>query len=500
MSVSDPNSQTEQSSAADRLEIKHDSDSRRWRVLVLLCVLQAMILLDMTMVNIALPQIQDGLGFSRAGLVWVVDGYALMAGGFLVLGGRLADVLGRRRLLISGIVVFGISSMMSGLAPNPGVMVAGRFGQGLAEALAAPASLGLLALLFTDPKERTKAFGAWAGISGMSATLGYILSGVITEFLDWRWLFFINVPVAVVALVLIPRMVGESRMRSQGRVDYAGALGLTVGMVALVFGLVRASSHAWTSTQVLVPVLIGVAVLAVTVVIEAQVSNPLVPLSFFANRTRSVMNFASVFFMAAFLSYTFMLTLFNQQILGYSPLITGLAWLPLSVGIGVGIGIGTALVPRLGVKAVCAVSFFVAGVGLLISSLLQPDNPYWTTLLPGMVVFGLGAGLGMPSGTNAALHKVTADNSSLASGVQSTAQQIGGALGVAVLVTLAIRYAEDHMATGASPAQATTDGYALALRIGAGLAIFCAVLVAALLERVDTEMRDPIAEQATNIH
>jgi MFS family permease len=237
------------------------ADPRRWRVLVLLCALQAMILLDVTVVNVALPRIQDDLGFTDAGLTWVVNGYVLMAGGLLVLGGRLADTFGRRRLLVTGVVIFAVSSAISGAAVSPAMMIVGRFGQGVAEALAAPASLGLIALLFTDPKERTKALGAWGGIIGLAGTLGYVLSGVITEFASWHWLFFINLPVALVVLVLVPRMVTESRMtRDRGAgLDVAGASTLTLGLVALVYGLLQAAENPWGAPSVAVPLIAGVA-------------------------------------------------------------------------------------------------------------------------------------------------------------------------------------------------------------------------------------------------
>lgn len=465
--------------------------ARRWQALALICGLQFMILLDLTAVNVALPRIQSSLGFTLSGLAWVVNGYVLMSGGLLLLGGRLADLYGRRRLLLTGVVVFAAASVVSSSAGTPGMMIAGRFGQGLAEALAAPASLGLIALLFTDPKERTKALGAWGGLAALGGTLGYVISGVLTDLASWRWIFFINVPVAVLVLVLLPRLVAESRMVRGERegLDLTGAVTSTGGLFLMVYGLLQAAVHPWTSARVLAPLLAGVALLLATVLVERRAKHPLLPLGFFANRTRSVIYATALFFMAAFVSYTFMLTLFLQHVLHYSPLVAGLAWLPLGFSIGAGIGVGSALTPRFGVRAVAGTGFVGAGVGLFLTSLLDVHTSYLTGILPGMVVFGLFAGATMPSATTAALHGVTAQDSGLASGVQSTMQQVGAALGLAVLVTLATRHA-----AGDTGDAAVTAGYALALRVGAGLMVLGGALILILLNRVDPVVRNPTAE------
>lgn len=474
-------------------------DPRRWQILVVLCAMQFMILLDMTVVNVALPRIQASLGFDAAGLTWVVNAYGLAAGGLLMLGGRLADLFGRKRLVLIGVGLFGVSSLVAGLATSPGTMIVGRFGQGAAEAIAAPAALGLIALLFPVAEERAKALGLWGGVVALGGTLGYVISGVLTDLTNWRWIFFINLPVVIVALVLITRLVRESKMSVESRpsLDVAGATTLTVGLAALIYGLLQAADHAWTDILVLGPTLSGLAMLVAFVVIEARAEQPLIPLSFFANRTRSVVNVASLFYMAAFISYTFMLTLFMQNILGYSPLRGGLSWLPLGFAIGGGIALGTVLMQKLGVRTATALGFGGAGVGLLVTSLVTPDSSYWMHLLPGMLVFGVFAGVTMPAATNAALHQVTAQNASLASGVQNTAQQVGAALGVAILATLAIRQAETSQAAGASPAQAMTEGFTMAFLIGGVLMIVGGLLVFFIMEKVDTELRDPVAESVT---
>ncbi|MFD1152013.1 MFS transporter [Saccharothrix hoggarensis] len=458
--------------------------------------MQFMILLDMTIVNVALPHIQESLGFTEAGLTWVVNGYVLMSGGLLLLGGRSADIFGRRKLLMIGVGLFAVSSVLAGAATSTGMMVAGRIGQGIAEAIAAPASLGLIALLFTDPGERTKALGAWGGITALAGTLGYVISGLLTDMASWRWIFYINIPIALLVLVLIPRMVTESKMvREKGAgLDVAGAITSTTGLFAIVYGLLQAVDHPWGSAAVVLPLGLGVALILAMLIIERRAKDPLIPLRFFANRTRSVINTASLFYMAAFISYTFMLTLFMQQVLEYSPLRTGLSWLPLGLGIGVGIGLGTAFIPKVGVKAVAAVGFAGAGVGLFLTSMIGVETTYLGGILPGMIVFGVFAGASMPAGTNAALHGVTEQDSGLASGVQTTALQVGSALGLAVLVTLALRDAMGEIQQGVDVDVAMTAGYGLALRVGAVLMVVGAVLIAALLERVDTKLRDPVAE------
>lgn len=472
------------------------ADPRRWKALFVLSALQFMILLDMTIVNVALPAIEDGMDFTPAGLTWVVNGYALAAGALLILGGRLADYFGRRRLLIIGVVLFAVSSALCGLATHAGVMILGRFGQGAAEAIAAPASLGLIALLFTDPKERSKALGVWGGLVALGGTLGYVFSGLLTSFASWRWIFLINLPVAVVALVVIPLLLDESRMaKVRARLDVPGALTSTAGLVAVVYGLLQAAENPWGSAPVVLPLAAGVALLLATLVIERRVENPLVPRGFFDNRTRSVVNFTSLFFMAAFIGYTFMLTLFEQDVLGYTPLQSGLGYLPLGIGIGIGIGLSSVLVPRIGVKPVVVAGFAGAGVGLWLTSLASTESSYVLGILPGMVVFAVFAGATMPAATNAALHKVTSQDAGLASGVQSTAQQIGGALGLAVLVTFAMRRFVADVTAGEPVEVAMTNGFTLGFGIGAALMLTGAVLLAIFLERVGGELRDPLLEE-----
>jgi EmrB/QacA subfamily drug resistance transporter len=472
-----------------------EPDPRRWKALGVLGLIQFMLILDVTVVNIALPKVQHTLGFSEAGLAWVVNGYVLMAGGLLLLGGRLADILGRRRLFLLGVGLFAIASATCGAAVDPAMLVISRFIQGAGEALAAPASLGLIALLFPNPAERMKALGLWGGIAGLGGTSGTVISGVLTDYLSWRWIFFVNLPVAAFALIMVPRLTSESRMdRDAHRPDYAGAITGTAGLIAVVDGLLQAATHPWGSTQVLLPLVGGLALLASMVVIEARSDSPLIPLDFFRNRTRVVTNFTTLFFSSAFFSYFFLLTLFEQQVLHYSPIKGGLSYLPFGLSIGAGIGLGTALMPKLGVKPLLTAGFFTCAVGMVLTSSITVHASYTTNVLPGMIVLGLGSGVSFPTIGNASLHEVTGQDSSLASGVQSAMQQVGGALGLSCLVTLGLRHAASQMHHGVSAAVASTHGYVLAYRVGAALLVIGGVLVLLLLEQVLAQARMPGVE------
>jgi EmrB/QacA subfamily drug resistance transporter len=425
----------------------------------------------------------------------VVNGYVLMAGGLLLLGGRLADVFGRKRLFLIGVAIFAVASVTCGLAQNPEMLVISRFVQGVGEACAAPASLGLIVLLFQDPLERMKALGVWGGIAGLGGTSGTVISGFVTDLASWRWIFLINVPVAVAALVIVPRLVRESRMSQDGdRPDYLGAIVGTAGLIGVVDGLVSAADHSWSSFHVLLPLIGGLVLIGLMVVIESRSSSPLIPLSFFKNRTRVVSNVTTLFFSSSFFTYFFLLTLYQQQVLNWSPLKSGLSYLPFGLSIGAGIGIATALMPRLGVKPVLTAGFFGVALGLYLTSTIGVDTSYVAHILPGMIVLGFSSGISFPSFGNASLHGVTGQDSSLASGVQNAMQQIGGALGLATLVTLATRHQANEIASGVNRAVAAVDGSQLAFRVGVGMCIIGGILVLTLLEHVIAEPRNPLAD------
>jgi EmrB/QacA subfamily drug resistance transporter len=467
---------------------------RRWLALAVLAAMQFMLVLDITVVTVALPKIQHDLGFSHAGLAWVVNGYVLMAGGFLLLGGRLSDLFGRRRLFLAGVIIFGAASVVCGAAVSPAMLVASRFVQGTGEALAGPAALGMIPVLFPDSRERMKALGVWGGIAALGGTSGTVISGALTD-VDWRWIFYINVPVVAFALLMVPRVLPETRMAREGhRVDTAGAVTATGGLIAIVYGLLQAASHPWGSWQVLPPLSGGLGLLAVMAVWEARAPEPLIPLRFFTNRTRVASNFLSLALFAAFIGYVFLLTLYMQQVLVYSPLKTGLVFLPLGVSIGVGLGLGTGLMPRVGVKPVLATGFFGSAAALLIASYIHADSSWTGGLLPGLTMFGFFSGMCYPALINGALHQVTGQDSGLGSGVQTAMQQIGSALGLATLVTIALRYAGGQIRRGVLPPIALTHGYALAFRVGAAVLAAAGLLALVLLEHVSATPRTALAE------
>jgi EmrB/QacA subfamily drug resistance transporter len=474
-------------------------DPRRWKALALLGAIQFMLVLDITVVNVALPNIQHDLGFSRAGLAWVVNGYVLMAGGLLLLGGRLADIVGRRRLFLLGVGLFAVASATCGAAQDPGMLVVSRFVQGAGEAFAAPASLGLIAVLFPDPAERVKALGMWGGIAGLGGTSGTVISGALVNYASWRWIFFVNIPVAAIALILTPRLVSESRMvlDRQDRPDYYGATTMTAGLIALVDGVLNAANHPWGGWQVLVPLFGGLALLGATGYIEAHSKSPLIPLTFFRNRTRVATNIVTLFFSSGFFTYFFLLTLFEQQVLHYSPIRSGLSYLPFGICIGIGIGLGTALMPKLGVKTLLTSAFVLCAVGMTFTSNIDVTSHYVSGIVPGMVILALGSGICFPAIGNASLHQVTGQDSSLASGVQSAMQQIGGAIGLSFLVTLGLRHATAQIHRGTRPPVAYTHGYALAYHVAIALLAAGAVFVVAFFEKgVLATPRNPEAEVA----
>ena len=474
-------------------------DPRRWKALAVLGLIQFMLVLDITVVNVALPHIQHDLSFSRAGLAWVVNGYVLMSGGFLLLGGRMADILGRRRVFLLGVGLFAAASASCGAAVDPAMLVASRFVQGLGEALAAPAALGLIALLFEEPRERMKALGIWGGLAGLGGTSGTVISGALTGLASWRWIFLINLPVALIALIAVPRLVSEGRMvRAHNRPGVAGAVAGTAGLIAIVDGLLAAASHPWGSWQVLVPLLGGVGLAGLMVWIEARSRAPLIPLSFFSNRTRVVTNFVTLFSSAAFFSYFFCLTLFEQQVRGYSPLTGGLSYLPFGLSIGAGMGLSTAVMPRIGVKPLLSAGYLGSALGLFLASGIDLHSSYTSSILPGMVVLGFCSGITFPAIGNTALQEVTGQDASLASGVQTAMQAIGGAIGLACLVTLALQYAAGQVRDGVPAAVAATHGYVLAFRLGAALTAIGGVLVLALFARVNAQARNPLVESSSH--
>jgi len=458
-----------------------------------LLLVQFMIILDISAVNIALPTIQEDLGFSPAGLTWVVDSYVLVAGSLLLFGGRLGDVLGRRRMFLVGVAVFGIASLACAAATSPGVLVGARLAQGLGEALAAPAALGLIALLFTEPTERVKAIGLFGGIAGLAGTSGPIISGALVEYSTWRWIFLINLPVALLALVLVPRLVsGGLGRRDAVGLDFRGALLVTAGLSGIVFGLIEAASYDWTQARVLLPLIAGIVLLPVFALSQRSARHPLLPLSFLRERTRVVTNVVALLFSIVFFAQFFVTTLYLQNVLGFGALRAGLGFLPFGIAVGVALGLATKLIPKVGLRPVMTAGLLLAAAGALVFTRLSADGSYTSQVLPASILLALGSGLVLPTLGNGAVHGVTDRDAGLASGLVQSMQQIGGAIGLAVLTTVALRRAGDRIAAGIDPAVATTEGYVLALQLGVGVLLVAAVL-AALLRRGVGSAEDPEA-------
>lgn len=393
-------------------------DPRRWKVLALLGLVQFMFLLDSTIVNPALPTIQRELHFSTSGLAWVVNGYTLMAGSFLIVGGRVADLFGRRRMFVAGILIFAVASALSGLAQDSAMLVCSRFGQGLGEAIASPAALSLLVVTFTDRQERAKAVGAFGAIAGLGATLGVVVSGVIVDEINWRWIFLVNLPVAALVLALLPRMVKESRMNDDPHVDYLGAVLVTGGLATIVDGLLQASSHSWGNTTVVIPLVIGAGLLVSFVASQITNSEPLVPKRFFRNRTRVTANIATAFVTASFFALFFALTLYMQGVLHYSALRTGLAWGPFGVMLLLGFGVSSQLLPKIGVKIGLIVAYLISAGGLYLLSQISSHGDYPSRLLPGMLLVAFGQSISFMGLLNSALYRLGPADAGLGSAMQ----------------------------------------------------------------------------------
>lgn len=455
------------------------SDRRRWTALAVIALIQFILVLDITVVNNALPHIQSSLHFSRAGLAWVVDGYVLTAGGLLLLGGRLADLLGRKRMFMIGVTVFAVASVLSGAASSSAMMVASRLLQGVGEALASPAAFGLVALLFTEAGERAKAIGVMGGVAGVGGTLGPVLSGLFISVATWRWIFYVNVPVALFSVIAVSRLVAESRAaRPEGRhqADVSGAVLGTLGLSGLVFGFISAGNHAWGNPQVWLSLLVGGLLAAAFVVRERTAAEPLVPAGFFRNPTRVTSNVANMLFASVFFTLFFLLTLYWQQVLHWSAIKTGVAYLPFGVAIGLGIGLASALVPKVGFKWMMAAGAALFAIGMLLVTGITVHGSYVTQALPGMLVMALGSGINFATFGIASVWGVSEQDASLAAGIQSTAQQVGGAVGLAVLATIAMRHATTAVAHHTSVALAQTSGAILAFRVGVGIAAAATLL------------------------
>lgn len=409
--------------------------TRRALALSVVLVAQLMIVLDASIVNIALPDMQTALGFSPAGLSWVVNAYSLVFGGLLLLGARSGDLLGRRKMFVGGLTLFVLASAAGGLAADPGLLLASRALQGVGAAFVAPSALALLMTMYPQPAERTRAIGYFTAVSIGGAALGLIAGGMLTQWADWRWVFFVNVPIGALVLAAALRVMPETPRR-RGHFDFSGALTSTLGIGGLVYGFVRAASDGWTDPLTLVAFVAGAVLLAAFVIIENRAAAPITPLRLFADRDRAVSYLARLLLVAGMMGMFFFLTQFLQDVLHYSPLQAGMAFLPLTVMVFSFSQLSArVLAPRLPGKALIAGALTISTTGLVLLSQLQADAGYGQLLLP-LMLFGAGNGLAFVPLTTMSLRGVRAEDAGAASGLVNVTQQVGGALGLAVLVTV----------------------------------------------------------------
>ena len=463
------------------------SHGRKWLGLALLATVQFMVVLDIAIVNVALPSIQTDLGFSQENLQWVISAYALFFGGFLLLGGRTADLLGRRRLFVAGLVVFSAASLLSGLAWSDDALIVARAVQGLGAAMITPAALAILMTTFSEGKERNTALGVWGATGAFGAVAGVLLGGILTDFLSWEWVFYINVPVGLAALALTPVLLSESRDPYVRSFDVPGAVLVTSGMVTLVYAITQARSYGWGSVETIGLFAAAGVLLAAFAVWEARAKEPLMPFSIFRIRTVAAANISGLILGTVTFSMFLMLTLYMQQVLTYSPLKTGVAYLAVAGTAIIWSTVAAQLVTRIGVKPVIAAGMGFLTVGLLYFTQISVGGSYVGDLLPGFLLIAVGLGFTFVPISIAALAGVQTSQAGLASGLFNTSQQIGGALGIAALSAIATSTTEDGVASGTPVPQALTDGFETALLWGGIIAALGIVVALVLVRRSDLE-------------
>ncbi len=472
-------------------------DRRRWWALALIVVAQFMVVLDVAIVNVALPSIRTDLDFSQESLQWVITAYAIFFGGVLLLGGRLSDLLGRRRVFIAGLVIFTVFSLLNGLAWSEGSLIAFRSLQGLGAALLSPAALSILTTTFREGRERNLALGIWGAASGSGGAAGVLLGGALTSALSWSWIFFINVPVGIAVIALSPVLLRESRADlGHRKFDFGGAASITAGLMLLVYALTRATQHGW-ATATTIGLLVGsAALIGAFFLIELRSKAPLLPLRIFGNRTLTASNVSGLLMGGAIFAQFFLLTLYMQEVLHYSALKTGVAYIGLTLTIIVFSAVAQALVTRVGIRRILPAGLALSTVALVLFARLPVHGNYFTDLFPAFMISGLGLALAFVPMSIGALTGVRQADAGIASGLINTTQQIGGAIGVAVATTVATtfttHYVDNHAGTTAFSGAALTHGFQMAFYVLAALAALGALLAAVMLE---SKPREPEVEQ-----
>jgi len=459
-------------------------DSRnRWIALIVLCLGSLMIVLDTTIVNVALPSIREDLGFTQTSLAWVVNAYVLTYGGFLLLGGRLGDLFGHRRLFVAGITLFTVASLCCGLATTQAMLVAARAVQGLGGAVASAVALSLMMNLFTEPAERAKAMGVFGFVAAGGGSIGVLLGGILTGTLDWHWIFLVNLPIGILVCVLSFRVLPAAHVRAAAvRLDVAGAVTVTAALMLAVYAIVNGNTAGWTSARTLGILGAAVALLAAFLAIETRVASPLVPLGLFRHRNLATANVAGVLWAASMFAAFFLSALYLQLVLGYSPLRVGLAFLPSNLIMGAfSLGLSAKLVMRFGIRRPLTAGLLLAGSALLLFARAPVGGSFVVDILPSMILLGFGAGIAFNPMLLAAMSDVEPSESGLASGVVNTAFMMGGALGLAVLASIAASRTSSLLSSGDPKLVALTGGYHLAFLGGAIAALAAAGLSAVLL-------------------
>jgi len=475
---------------------------RRWLALIVLCLGDLMIVLDVTIVGVALPSIREDLGFSETSLAWVVNAYLLTFGGFLLLGGRLGDLYGHRRLFLIGITLFTLASAACGLATSQGLLVGARAVQGLGGAIVSAVALSLMMTLFTEPAERAKAMGVFGFVAAGGGSIGVLLGGVLTDALNWHWIFLVNVPVGIAVVVLSLMLLPAARVPAvAGRLDIAGAVTVTASLMIAVYAIVNGNQEGWTSAQTLGLLAASAVLLVVFLAIEARVRAPLMPLGLFRLRNVATANVVGVLWAAAMFAWFFLSALYLQLVLGYSPLQVGLAFLPANLIMGAfSIGLSAKLVLRFGIRPPLVTGLLLAATGLALFARAPFDGTV-VDVLPSMILLGLGAGMAFNPMLLAAMSDVEPTEAGLASGVVNTSFMMGGALGLAVLASLAASRTDTLLASGEDQVAALAGGYHAAFVVGAIFAVGAAVIGAVFLRpsaaavHAESEL-EPVAEAA----
>jgi EmrB/QacA subfamily drug resistance transporter len=488
---------TSQSLAASAVEPR--LDSRRWIVLAVVVAAQFMVVLDVAIVNVALPSIKTDLGFTQETLQWVVTAYAILFGGVLLLGGRMADLLGRRRLFMAGLAIFTIASLLDGLAWSEGSLITFRALQGLGAALLSPAALSILTTTFQEGRERNVALGVWGAASGSGGAAGVLLGGVLTSWLSWSWIFFINIPVGIAVFAVSPWLLRESRAQLNHRhFDVAGATSITAGLMLLVYAMTRAAQDGWATASTIGLLAVSTALVVAFVVIELRSTAPLLPMRIFRLRTLATSNVTQFLVAASLFSQFFLLTLYMQQVLHYSAIQTGVAYIALTLAIITVSAVAQALVTRVGIRPILPVGLLMSAAALVLYARLPVDGHYFWDLFPAFLLSGIGLALTFVPLVIGGLTGVRQSDAGVASGLFNTSQQIGGAIGVAAATTIATtfttHYVDAHPGTTPLSGGALTHGFEITYYVLAGLVVLAAILSAALIESKPRAQEEEVVE------